>query len=212
MNPHDIQNLTSGIVGGIQAGGEQFLEGTLAAALPVIWLFILALHLARPYMLQLISKFTLRLGADLLWLIYVAIRDILLIVGVAMSFMFLFPDVVITDPLPLTGGLAVACAFAVLVIKLMGDPDNNPRLFDVTSVILALGAAFYFIPYILGVQANNIGLTGTLNTISQFMVTNTNPNWGVGIGYASTAIIAILGAVAAYYSTRIAANPVSEGE
>ena len=35
--------LTSAIVNGINGGGEGFLEGTLAAVLPIIWLAIIAL-------------------------------------------------------------------------------------------------------------------------------------------------------------------------
>ena len=98
---------------GVNAGGEQFLEGTLAAALPIIWLVILGLHLGRPYILDMIDRFTLRLGADLLWLIYVALRDLLIVSGVIMSFMFFFPDVVTADALPLTGGFAAVCLFGV---------------------------------------------------------------------------------------------------
>ena len=41
------QDLTNAIVEGINAGAEQFLEGTLAAVLPVIWLAILGLHLGQ---------------------------------------------------------------------------------------------------------------------------------------------------------------------
>ncbi|HCI79357.1 MAG TPA: hypothetical protein DHW02_06690, partial [Ktedonobacter sp.] len=100
------QALTNAIISGINAGGEQFLEGTLAAVLPILWLVILGLHLGRPYILDMIDRFTLRLGADLLWLIYVALRDFLIVSGVVMSFMFFFPDVMNTDALPLTGGLA----------------------------------------------------------------------------------------------------------
>ena len=37
MSPQD---LTSAIISGINAGGEQFLEGTLAAALPIIWIVL----------------------------------------------------------------------------------------------------------------------------------------------------------------------------
>ncbi len=87
MSPQD---LTNAIVSGINAGGEQFLEGTLAAMLPIIWLAILGLHLGRPYILDMIDRFTLRLGADLLWLIYAALRDILIISGFVMSLTF-FP-------------------------------------------------------------------------------------------------------------------------
>src|SRR6266571_278765 len=101
-----VQDLTNAIISGINAGGEQFLEGTLAAVLPAIWLAILGLHLGRSYILDMIDRFTLRLGADLLWLIYIALRDLLIVSGVVMSFMFFFPDVVITDQLHLTGCLA----------------------------------------------------------------------------------------------------------
>ena len=191
--------LTQAIISGINAGGEQFLEGTLAAALPIIWLAILGLHLGRPYILDMIDRFTLRLGADLLWLIYVALRDLLIISGVVMSFMFFFPDVVTTDQLPLTGGLAAVCLFGVLLVKLVGDPDHTLRDFRIVSGLLGLGAIFYFVPYVLGVQANAVA-QGPFAAVSMFLVTNSNPSWAVGIGYVSIALMAILGAIAAGYT------------
>src|SRR5215813_3135480 len=142
-------DLTNAIITGINSGGEQFLEGTLAAILPIIWLALLGLHLGRAYILDMIDRFTLRLGADLLWLVYVALRDLLIISGVVMSFMFFFPDVVITDALPLTGGLAAASLFGVLLVKLMGDPDHNLREFRLVTILLGIGALFYFVPYVL---------------------------------------------------------------
>jgi hypothetical protein len=197
-----VQDLTKAIINGINAGGEQFLEGTLAAVLPAMWLAILGLHLGRPYILTMIDRFTLRLGADLLWLVYIAIRDLLIVSGVVMSFMYFFPDVVTTDQLPLTGGLAAVCLFAVLLIKLMGDPDHNLRDFRLVTYLLGLGAVFYFVPYLFGVQFNLVAPAGALQNISNFLVTSTNPNWAVGIGYVSTALLAIFGAVAAGYALR----------
>jgi hypothetical protein len=199
MSPQD---LTNAIISGINAGGEQFLEGTLAAVLPIIWLALLGLHLGRPYILDMIDRFTLRLGADLLWLIYVALRDLLIISGVVMSFMFFFPDVVTTDALPLTGGLAAAALFGALLVKLMGDPDHNLRDFRLTTILLGVGAIFYFIPYVLGVQANAVFTAEPYQTISNFLVTNTNPNWAVGIAYVSVALLAIMGAIAAGYTLK----------
>ncbi len=194
----NVNTLTQAIVGGINSGAEQFLEGTLAAALPVIWLALLGLHLGRPYILDMIDRFTLRLGADLLWLIYIALRDILIISGVVMSFMFLFPDVVSTDQLPLTGGFAAVMLFAVLLIKLMGDPDHNLRDFRLVTWFLGIGALFYFIPYLFGVMLNQVA-TGGILTISNFLVSNTNSTWAVGIGYITTALFAIMGATAVGY-------------
>ncbi|HEV7128431.1 MAG TPA: hypothetical protein VGN32_13455 [Ktedonobacterales bacterium] len=196
-----IQDLAQAIITGINAGGEQFLEGTLAAMLPIMWIAILGLHLGRPYILDMIDRFTLRLGADLLWLVYVALRDLLIVSGVVMSFMFFFPDVVITDRLPLTGGLAAATLFAVLLIKLMGDPDHDPRAFRAVTYLLGLGAVFYFVPYLFGVQASAIA-TGQAATISSWLVTSTNNVWAVGIGYVSTALLAVEGALAAAYVLR----------
>jgi hypothetical protein len=196
-----VQDLTNAIVQGIGAGGEQFLEGTLAAALPIFWIAILGLHLGRPYILEMINRFTLRLGADLLWLIYIALRDLLIISGFVMSFMFFFQDVVTSDQLPLTGGLAAVALFGVLLVKLMGDPDHNLRDFQIVTALLGLGAFFYFVPYVLGVQANAIA-TGPFVAISNFLVTSSNPGWAVGIAYVSIVLLAIMGAIAAGYTLK----------
>ncbi len=195
-----VDQLTQAIVSGINSGAEQFLEGTLAAILPVIWLAILGLELGRPYILQMIERFTLRLGADLLWLIYVGLRDFLVISGVVMSFMFLFPDVVTADQLPLTGGLAASALFGVLLVKLMGDPDHNLTQYRIVMALLVVGGLLYFVPYVLGVQFNSVAPAGAFANISSFLVTSSNPNWAVGIGYVSTALFAIMGAVAAGYT------------
>ena len=193
--------LAQAIISGINDGGEQFLEGTLAAALPVIWLALLGLHLGRPYILDMIDRFTLRLGADLLWLVYVALRDLLIVSGVVMSFMFFFPDVVTGNSLPLTGGLAAATLFGVLLIKLIGDPDHDPRAFSLVTWLLGLGAALYFVPYIFGVQAAGV-VTGTFADISNFLVSSSNPNWAAALAYVSVALLAIMGAIAVGYTLR----------
>jgi hypothetical protein len=202
-----VQDLTNAIINGINAGAEQFLEGTLAAILPGIWIAILGLHLGRPYILDMIDRFTLRLGADLLWLVYVALRDLLIVSGVVISFMFFFPDVVSVDALPLTGGIAAAVLFAVLLVKLMGDPDHNLRDFRLVTVLLAVGAFFYFVPYILGVQFNSVASSGPMATMSNFLVTNMNTTWAVIIAYISIALIAIMGAIAAIYALRTGGRP-----
>jgi len=196
----NVDQLTNAIVGGINSGLEQFLEGTLAAMLPVIWLVLLGLHLGRPYILDMIERFTLRLGADLLWLIYVGLRDFLIISGVVMSFMFLFPDVVSADQLPLTGGLAAACLFAVLLVKLMGDPDHDLRQYRIVTGILALGALLYFVPYVFGVQLNSVATGGPFESASNFLVSGNNTNWAVVLAYVSVALFAIMGAIATGYT------------
>jgi hypothetical protein len=201
-----VDDLTKAIVDGINGGAEQFLEGTLAAVLPIIWLAILGLHLGRPYILEMIDRFTLRLGADLLWIVYIALRDLLIISGVVMSFMFFFPDVVVENQLPLTGGLAAVLLFGVLLVKLMGDPDHNLRDFRLVMYLLGLGSLLYFVPFILGVQLNGVATSPFLD-ISNFLVTSSNTTWAVGLAYVSIALLAVLGGVAAGYALRTGGRP-----
>jgi hypothetical protein len=179
MSPQD---LTSAIITGITDGGEQFLEGTLAAVLPIIWLVLLGLHLSRPYILDMIDRFTLRLGADLLWLIYIALRDLLIVSGVIMSFMFFFPDVVTAVALPLTGGLAAASLFAVLLVKLIGDPDHNLRDFRLTTVLLVVGATLCYGPLVFAVEAAD---QSYLSGFSQNFTSSTNVNVALPIMWIS---------------------------
>ena len=197
-----VTDLTNAIVGGMNDGLEGFLEGTLAAVLPVIWLALLGLELGRPYIMQMIERFTLRLGADLLWLIYVGLRDFLIVSGVVMSFMFLFPDVVAGNSLPLTGGLAAACLFAVLLVKLMGDPDHNLRLYRIVLALEALGALLYFVPYVLGVQFHDIAAGGPFESTSNWLVTGANSSLAIALAYVSIALFAIMGAIATVYTLR----------
>ncbi|HEU5200946.1 MAG TPA: hypothetical protein VFU32_15010, partial [Ktedonobacterales bacterium] len=176
----------------------------------ILWLVILALHLGRPYMLSMMSKFTLRLGADLLWMVYAGARDFLIVTGFVMSFMYFFPDVVAADALPITGGLAATCLFAVLLVKLVskGD-DNDARVYTITSGLLALGALLYLIPYVLGTQANAVAADG-LGNLSTGLVSNTNVGLASVLSLVAAGIVAVLGIIAVLYSLRAPAKPAVE--
>lgn len=187
------------------AAAEVFLEGTLAAALMVVWLLIVALHLARGYMLTNLAKFTLRLGADLWWLVYLALRDGLVVVAFVLSMMFFFLDVVTMVALPLTGSLAASAAFAVLLLKLTTRGDADERHFLWQTYLLGIGATLYIVPFILGVEAG--ALPAPLADLAAFMVTSRNPAWAIPITFLSMAIVGALGIVAVVYNLRDARPP-----
>ena len=113
-------------VSGFFDAGESFVEGTIAAALVVLWLVVVAVQLGRPYMVRNLRKFSLRLGADLWWIIYVALRDLIL-VGLPRQLHLLLPGRRHRSGLPITGGLAAVCAFAVLLIKLVTKGEADIR-------------------------------------------------------------------------------------
>lgn len=183
--------------------GEMFIEQTIAAALVVLWVVVFALHVGRPYMVRSAGKFTLRLGADLWWIIYVGLRDILLVQVFLGSFIFFYPDVVTMDALelPITGGLAAACAFGVMVIKLMtrGDADVNGYRWQV--ILIGLGATLYIVPYILGAQMTQLS-GGIIDQVMPFLVAAKNPALAIPLTYISAAIVGILGVVAVVYNLR----------
>jgi hypothetical protein len=193
-------------VSGFFDAGESFVEGTIAAALVVLWILAVALHLGRPYMVRTTRKFTLRLGADLWWIIYVALRDILLAQVFLGSFIFFYPDVVTGQDLPITGGLAAVCAFAALLIKLTtrGDADTNGYRWQV--ILIGLGASLYIVPYFLGTQMTE--LSGQrVDQIMPLLVSSKNPDLALPLCYLSAALAGVLGLFAVAYNLRGTSEP-----
>lgn len=202
--------MTPDQVSGLFDAGESFMEGTIGAALVVLWLLALALYMARPYMLGNLHKFTLRLGADLWWIIYVGIRDIFVVQVFLGSFIFFYPDVVSGKDLPITGGLAAVCAFAVLIIKLVKG-DSDIRWFKTQVALLGLGAALYIVPYMIGVQVTAIG-SDSSNQLASMLVSSQNPDVALLLCYVSAFLSGILGIIAVVYNLRQASGPARGGQ
>jgi hypothetical protein len=186
-------------VSGLFDAGESFVEGTLAAALVVLWALSVALHLGRPYMVRNTSKFTLRLGADLWWIIYVALRDLILLQVFLGSFIFFYPDVVTGQELPITGGLAAVCAFAALLVKLMTNGDSDINGVRAQVILIGLGALLYLGPYIFGTQMTLLSGNITGQVMPQ-LVTSLNPDVALPLCYLSAALTGVLAAVAVIYN------------
>ena len=193
--------MTPDQVAGFFDAGESFIEGTIAAALVVLWLLVIALHMARPYMVTHLHRFSLRLGADLWWILYVGLRDLLLVQVFIGSIIFFYPDVIRGKDLPITGGLAAVCAFAVMLIKLMTRGDADVRWFRAQTILLGLGAALYVGPYLLGVQVSTIG-TDTTNQLAAIFVSSQNTDWSLALCYISAALVGVMGLVAVGYNLR----------
>ena len=192
--------MTPDQVSGLFDAGEAFVEGTIAAALVILWLLAVALHLGRGYMVRTTGKFTLRLGADLWWIIYVGLRDLVLVQVFIGSFIFFYPDVVAGQQLPITGGLAGVCAFAVLLIKLVRHGDET-RAFRWEVLLLGLGATLYIVPYLLGVQMTELH-GQRVEKLVPLLVTSLNHDLALPLCYLSGALIGVMGLFAVYYNLR----------
>jgi hypothetical protein len=171
MTPDDV---TAAIVQAILHGGEQWVVSTVAALLPALWAMTVILHLARPYILRTIKKLSLRFGADVWWLGYVLVRDAVMLITFVFSLIFLFPNLVMTIPLPLTAPLAGVLLFASLYVKLLYDTDDDFRAYRVATALLGVGAAFYLIPQIFAIEtASQERLSG----VASFLTSTSNTAW-----------------------------------
>ena len=131
-------------------GGSGWLVLSLAAILPILWAFTLIVHFARPYVLRFLSGLTLRFGGDVWWLSYVLLRDALMLITLALSMIFLMPNLYIGLGLPLTAPLATVGLFVALLIKLVRDADDDPVAWRWVSVVLLVSSVLYIIPQIYG--------------------------------------------------------------
>ena len=115
------------------------------------------------------------------------------------SFIFLYPDVVKGQDLPITGGLAAVCAFGALLIKLMTKGDADVRGVQAQTILIGLGAALYIGPYLIGVQATQ--LTGQhLPQLVSLLVSSKNPDVALPLCYISAALIGVMALAAVGYN------------
>ena len=198
--------LTQAIINAFLQGGEQFLEGTMAAALPLLWMLVIALHLARPYMVRTTRKFSLRLGADIWWVLYVGLRDVMIALTAILSFMFLYPDVLVADSLPIGGSLATVALFGALLVKLVADADNDPRAFRLVSTLLGVGSALYLVPTLLGVQLTAVDWGPFWSNVASALSTNTDQSVAVALCWFSIVAVAVMGLVALAFNLRAPAK------
>ncbi len=186
-----MEGMTDELVNSLVEGGKEWLVLTIAAGLPTLWSLTLVFHFARPYVVRVLRRLSLRFGADVWWLSYVLIRDGIMLVTFALGTILLLPGVFSSMEIGLFAPIASLLLFIALVVKLFGDADDDPRTFRTASLLLVAGATFYFVSLFFGVEAADQEYLGE---IPSFLVSATNPGWAgpilaVGlVGYALTGL------------------------
>jgi hypothetical protein len=197
MKPDDV---TTAISSALVQGGSQWLIATIVAFLPVLWTMSLMFHLGRPYVLRTLRRCGLRLGADIWWMSYLIIRDALLLITFALSFIFFNPSLVVNMEFPITGPLAALCLLLALAVKLSRRVDDDVNAYRLATVFLVLGATLYYGPLVFAVEsADQDYMAG----FAQAFTSNTNPVVALWIMWLSLAGVAI---VAAWLFVRLLVN------
>jgi hypothetical protein len=194
LSPTDVANaITQALV----QGGSQWLILSVVAFLPALWTTILLLHIGRPYVLRVLRKSGLRLGADVWWMSYVLMRDAFMLATFVLSFVFFMPNLVASMPLPLTGSLAAFFLLLALVLKLVRKVDDDPAAYRLSTIFLVIAATLYFVPLVLSVEANSLSTTFASDGYAQFvsfLQTNQNLAWAWPLTYISMIGVLLIGA------------------
>src|SRR5438067_5212616 len=186
MKPDQV---TDAITQALVQGGAQWMVATIVAFLPVLWTMSLMLHLGRPYVLRTLRRCGLRLGADVWWMSYLIIRDALLLITFALSFIFFNPNLVVNLEFPITGPLAALCLLLALAVKLTRRVDDDVNAFRLATVFMVLGATLYYGPLVFAVDsADQDYMAG----FAQAFTSNANPTVALWIMWISLAGVAIV--------------------
>jgi hypothetical protein len=139
---------------------QGWLVATVVAMLPLLWAMTMFMNVGRPYFIRQLQRCHVRFGADVWWLSSVLIRDAVMIITLAASFLVIMPhpaSIAEGNPLalPVFAPLATEFLFLALAVKLTRDCDDDPVAFRRMLSLLSIGAALYFVPTVFGIEANS---------------------------------------------------------
>lgn len=181
MKPDDV---TNAIINALVQGGSQWMVATIVAFLPVLWTMTLMLHLGRPYVLRTLRRCGLRLGADIWWMSYLLIRDAVMLMTFALSWIFFAPNLVVNQALPVTGPLAALCLLLALAVKLSRRVDDDITAYRIATAFMVLGATLYYGALVFAIEAAS---QDYLAGFGQFFTSSSNPTTALIIMWISMA-------------------------
>jgi hypothetical protein len=187
MKPDQV---ATAITNALVQGGSLWLIATIVAFLPALWTMTLILHLGRPYVLRTLRRIGLRLGADIWWMSYLLMRDAVLLLTFALSWIFFAPNLVMNAALPITGPLATLCLLLALAVKLSRRVDDDVQAYRLATALLVVGATLYYGALVFAVEAAS---QDYLAGFGQVFTSNANPTvalWIMWISLIGVAIVA----------------------
>lgn len=160
----------------------------------------LLLHLGRPYFERILGRLTLRVAADVWWLVYVVLRDLSLFAALLFGFWCLNLDLMadIKIGLPFVPLATVAFALA-LMMKVFGNAEDLNRRYRVVTVWVTIGALLNTIGYVFVMEAPGDEYTAVKQPFWQFMRSlrsNANPELATVTFYLASALLLVLSGVA----------------
>lgn len=205
MTPDDV---ATAITNALTQGGAQWLVASIVAFLPALWTTALMLHLGRPYVIRTLRRCGLRLGADVWWMSYLLMRDAVLLMTFALSWIFFLPAVVANDALPITGSVATLFLLLALAVKLSRRVDDDINAYRLATVFLVVGATLYYFPQVFAVEAAS---QDALAGIAQAWTSNTNVTVALWLMWISLAGVMLVAAYL-FYRALVSVNRKAQSQ
>ena len=193
--------------------GSVYTENTIVVLITMLMVLALSVQIARNYFLRILKKFTLRLAADIWWLVYVLLRDASIFLVVFLGFILFWPAIYQDFPIAVPFmPLAIDFYAMALVLMLVVDTDEAPFYNSLMTILVLIGSVLYItgvvfvtesaaslpiLPATVSTSTSNIWGYFNANFNSQ-----NNPNLSIYSFYVTFAILGLCGLVAILYSFR----------
>ena len=188
-----------------------YTENTIVVLITLLSILAVSIQIARGYFLRILRKFTLRLAADIWWLLYVILRDASIFLSVFLGFLLFFPGIYQDFPIAMPfAPLAIDFFAMALVLMLVVDTEEEPFYNSILTILVIIATSLYItgmilvtespvalaiLPPTVSVSTNNIW--GFAN---QYLNSVNNPTLSIYTFYFCFTILGLCGLVAILYS------------
>src|SRR5664279_3942614 len=126
-----------------------------------------------------------------------------MVVTLALSMIFLMPNLYIGLGLPITAPLATVVLAWALAVKLLRDSDDDAGAFRMVSVLLVIASILYIVPQIYGLESADqkdaldsiAGLGGVAGALSASDGAGAVSDWAWPILITSVVLVGVTAAV-----------------
>ena len=165
------------------------------------------LHIGRAYFERILGRFTLRVAADIWWVVYIALRDGTLLIAALFGFWHLNLDIMadIKVGLPFVPLGTVALAGALLV-KVFRNAEDVNRSFRLSTWLVTLGAFFNTVGYVFVMEGPGEEYAASRSAFWQTVQSwksNENPQLATLTFYVTFSLLAVMAAFAVVKAVRL---------
>lgn len=172
------------------------------------------LHIGRPYFERILSRFTLRVAADLWWMLYVLARDGTLLIAVLLGIwhlnLDLMADIKVGLPFVPAGTVVLAAA---LLTKVFRNAEDINRAYRTTTWLVSAGALLNLIGWVFVMEGPgdeySIAQSAFWQTMDSWR-SNKNPEMTTVVFHVALAALVVMGVWTTVKAMRLLAKEQSK--